>query len=94
MCENSVIISLSIYLEHISLAIIHAIAVEHLITVKTTILLIGVSLSKPHSNVKNGMVVHVKNCDEKRDCNTLLQFDMVVHVQTSTINLQILPYKC
>ena len=28
------------------------------------------------------------------DCNTLLQFGMVVHVQTNMINLWILPYKC
>ena len=52
--------------------------------------LFGAILSEPHSNVENGMVV----CGEKRDCNTLLQFDTVVHVQTNMINLWILPYKC
>ena len=36
-----------------------------------------------------------KNRDEKRDCNTLLySLGAVVHVQTNTINLRILPYKC
>ena len=35
-----------------------------------------------------------KNCDEKWDYSTLQQFCTVVHVQTNTINLQILPYNC
>ena len=54
---------------------------------------IGVSLSEPHSNVENGMVVCAKNHGEKQNCNTLLQFGTVVHVQTNTINLWILTYK-
>ena len=35
-----------------------------------------------------------KNCSEKWDYNTLLQFGTVVYVQTNMINLRILPYKC
>ena len=56
----------------------------------------GASLSEPHSNIKIDMVVHVQRTTTKMEMqhtSYILQFDIVVHVQTNKINLRILPYK-
>jgi len=56
---------------------------------------IGASLSEPHSYVESGAVVHTRRIAAKNGIAThYCSFGTVVHVQTNTINLRILPYKC
>ena len=58
-------------------------------------LLIGVSLSEPHSNMENGMVVHAQRTAAKTEIAihyySLVQWFIY---ETNMINLWILPYKC
>ena len=51
-----------------------------------------VSLSRPHPNVQNGMVVHAKRTAVKN--NTLTTVVWYNGSCINTINLRILPYKC
>ena len=58
-------------------------------------LLVGVSLSEPHSNVENSAVIHMWRTAAKMELQHILWFGTVVHVQTNMINLRILSsYKC
>ena len=57
--------------------------------------IIGASLSKPHPYVEKGAVVSARTIVAKNGIAThYCSFGRVVHKQTSTINLRILPYKC
>ena len=56
---------------------------------------VGASLSEPHSYVENGAVVHARRTAMKNGIAThYCSLGTVVHEQTNTINLRILPYKC
>ena len=54
--------------------------------------LIGASLSEPHTYVENGAVVNAQTITVKNGIATnYCSFGRVVHLQTDTINLRILP---